>query len=61
MGLIWIIAAGVWGAAEASFFFIVPDIVLTLAVVRFGLRAGLWLSAIAALFATLGARYWKRI
>jgi membrane protein YqaA with SNARE-associated domain len=51
--MIWMLAAACWGVAEASFFFIVPDVLLTVAVIRFGLRRGLYLSVVAALFASL--------
>ena len=50
----WIVAAALWGAAEASFFFLVPDILLTAAALRHGLKAGLLLSvavSMAGLFA----------
>ena len=59
MGLIWVVSAAVWGVAEASFFFIVPDVLLTAAVFRFGLRAGLLLAILASLFASLtGLAMW---
>jgi len=48
MGLIAI--AGIWGFAEATLFFIVPDVFITWAATR-GLRGGL----LVALTATLGA------
>ena len=53
MGLIWIAGAALWGVAEASLFFIVPDVLITFAVMRFGLRQGLLLSAVAAIFAAI--------
>lgn len=53
MGLIWIACAALWGIAEASLFFIVPDVLITFAVMRFGLRQGLLLSVIAAAFAAI--------
>ena len=53
MGLIWIAAAGVWGVAEATVFFVVPDVLLTAAVIRFGFRRALPLAFIAAGFASL--------
>jgi membrane protein YqaA with SNARE-associated domain len=53
MGLIWIIAAAFWGVAEASFFFIVPDVLLTAAVIRFGFRRTLLLAFVAASSAAL--------
>lgn len=60
MGIAWIIAAGGWGVAEATFFFIVPDVLLTLATLRFGWRAGLKLSVVAAAYASLAgiAMWW---
>src|SRR5450631_3498053 len=59
MGLIWIVATAVWAVAEASFFFIVPDVLLTAAVFRFGLRAGLLLAILASLCASLtGLAMW---
>jgi hypothetical protein len=51
MGVIWIVAVALWGVAEASFFFVVPDVLITFVVMRFGLRHGLLLCVIAALFA----------
>jgi hypothetical protein len=53
MGMIWIFAAACWGVAEATLFFIVPDVLLTAAVIRFDLRTALYLSVVAALFASL--------
>jgi len=59
MGLIWILGAAAWGVAEATVFFIVPDVLLTLAVFRFGLRCALRLSVIAAASASLaGIAMW---
>jgi len=59
MGIVWIIAAGAWGIAEATFFFIVPDVLLTLAALRFGWRSGLKLGAVAAACASLaGGLMW---
>jgi membrane protein YqaA with SNARE-associated domain len=54
MGLIWIIAVACWAVAEATFFFIVPDVLITVAVLRFGPRAGVRLAIVAAIFAALG-------
>jgi hypothetical protein len=51
MGLIWYAAAAIWAVAEATLFFIVPDVLITFAVVRFGLRQGLVLAVVAAAFA----------
>jgi len=53
MGLIWIAGAALWGVTEASLFFIVPDVLITFAVMRFGLRQGLLLSVVAAIFASI--------
>lgn len=53
MGVIWVVLALLWGAAEASLFFIVPDVLLTAATLRSGWRAGLGLSALAAFAAAL--------
>ena len=36
MGVIWILGAAIWGVAEATVFFIVPDVLITFAAVRFG-------------------------
>ena len=54
MGMIWLMAAALWGLAEATFFFIVPDVLLTAWALRFGIKGALRASAIAALFASLG-------
>lgn len=48
---VWTIAAFVWGVAEATLFFIVPDVLLSFIGLRRGARAGL----VAALVAALGA------
>jgi len=48
MGVIWPIGAGLWGAGEATLFFIVPDVLLTAAVLRFGLRRALPFAVVAA-------------
>ena len=58
MGIIWIIAAAGWGLAEATFFFIVPDVLLTLATIRLGLRAGLRLAIAAAAASLAGLAMW---
>ncbi|MGV6800864.1 MAG: hypothetical protein ACWA5L_02960 [bacterium] len=49
----WIAAAG-WGFSEATFFFLVPDLILTLAVLRRGAGFAFKLAAIAAVSASLG-------
>ena len=51
--MIWLIGAGLWGAGEATFFFIVPDVLLTAAVLRFGLRRTFPLAAMTAATAAL--------
>jgi len=61
MGLIWIAAAALWALAEATVFFIVPDVLLTAAAIRFGFRRALLLSLLAAGIASLaglGMWYW---
>ncbi len=52
--MIWILATAGWGFAEATLFFIVPDVLLTYVVLKFGLRKALNLSAVAAAAAVLG-------
>lgn len=47
----WIAASALWGFAEATVFFVVPDVILTFAAVRCGWRTGL----IAALAASVAA------
>jgi hypothetical protein len=57
--MIWIAAAALWGVAEASFFFIVPDVLLTAAALRLGWRRALILCLVAAGCAALaGAALW---
>lgn len=51
---LWFAGAMVWGLAEATFFFIVPDLLLTAAVVAFGLKRAFRLSVAAAAAAALG-------
>lgn len=59
MGIVWITAVIVWAAAEASFFFILPDVLLTFIALRSGLRPALKLAGIAALTASLtGEAMW---
>lgn len=61
MGVIWVAAAALWGIAEASLFFVVPDVLITFVVMRFGLRQGLLLCVFAALFAAFagyGMWFW---
>lgn len=57
--MIWLLGVMLWAAAEASFFFIVPDVLLTAAMLRLGLRRALLLSVVAAVIAALtGALMW---
>lgn len=59
MGLIWLAGAALWGIAEASLFFVVPDVLITFVVMRFGLRQGLFLCVVAAIFAAItGCGLW---
>jgi membrane protein YqaA with SNARE-associated domain len=51
---LWLAGALIWGFAEATFFFIVPDLLLTAAVLVFGLSRAFRLSAAAALAAMAG-------
>ena len=50
----WLALAFAWGAAEASVFFVVPDVVVTAVALRRGLGAGLLAAAAAALGAVAG-------
>jgi membrane protein YqaA with SNARE-associated domain len=52
--MMWLAAAALWGFAEATVFFLVPDMVLTYAVLRLGLRKALVLGLCSAFAATLG-------
>jgi membrane protein YqaA with SNARE-associated domain len=54
MGLIWPVAVACWAVAEATFFFIVPDVLITIAVLKFGPRAGVRLAVVAAVAAAAG-------
>ena len=59
--MIWIAATVLWAAAEATVFFIVPDVLLTAAVIKLGFRRALLLSlltAAVASFAGLCMWYW---
>lgn len=61
MAVAWVIATALWAVAEATIFFIVPDVVLTAAVIRLGLRRALLLAILAAgvaSFAGLGMWIW---
>lgn len=48
------IAAFVWGFAEASLFFVVPDLLISWVAMNRGLKAGAWASLLAALGAVIG-------
>lgn len=52
--MLWHVAAFVWGLAEATVFFIVPDVLLTYAAIRLGMKKALTLCVSAALGAVLG-------
>ncbi|HWC63814.1 MAG TPA: hypothetical protein VG501_09345 [Rhizomicrobium sp.] len=57
--MIWLFAAALWGAAEASFFFIVPDVLLTYIALRFSPWRASSACSVAALFAGFaGAGMW---
>ncbi|WP_428410477.1 hypothetical protein [Hyphococcus sp.] len=51
----WFAGAALWGFAEATFFFIVPDLLLTAAVLAFGLSRAFRFATVAACGAALGA------
>ena len=51
---LWLAGAVLWGFAEATFFFIVPDLLLTAAALAFGLRRAFRLAAFTALAAAFG-------
>jgi len=48
------LAALVWGFAEASLFFVVPDLLISWVAMNRGLKAGAWASLLAALGAVIG-------
>lgn len=50
----WIVGSALWGFAEATIFFIVPDVVISAATVRCGLRAGLLAALATAIAAAAG-------
>lgn len=52
MKRIWAVAAALWGVAEATVFFIVPDVLLTAAILGRDWRSALKLAVIAAAGAT---------
>lgn len=51
---LWFAAAALWGASEATFFFIVPDVMLTASVLVLGLAVAARLCLVAALGAIAG-------
>jgi len=51
---LWLAGAIIWGFAEATVFFIVPDILLTAAVLTFGFAMALRFAAAAAIAAAIG-------
>ena len=51
---LWLAGACLWAFAEATFFFVVPDVLLTAAVLTFGLALTLRLAAVASLAAAIG-------
>ena len=58
--MIWIAATALWAAAEATVFFIVPDVVLTAAAIKLGFRRALMLSLLAAGVASVaGLAMWS--
>ena len=50
----WIAASAFWSFAEATFFFVVPDVILSAATVRCGFRAGVLAALAAAIAAAAG-------
>jgi len=50
----WIAGAALWGFAEATFFFIVPDLLLTAAVIALGFKQAFRLALVAAAAAVAG-------
>ncbi len=58
---LWLTGAIVWGAAEATFFFIVPDVILTAAVIAYGWRQALRFAGAAALAAAIGGYFMWRL
>ncbi len=57
---LWLAAAVLWGCAEATFFFIVPDVLLTAAVLVFGLSRAFRFAVVAAIAAALGGLFMMR-
>jgi membrane protein YqaA with SNARE-associated domain len=54
---IWLVGAFVWGVAEATLFFIVPDVLLSYMGLRFGRHTAITASVVAALGAALGGAF----
>lgn len=56
----WFIAAFAWGFAEATVFFIVPDLLLTASIVMLGFMRGIRLAGVSAIGAVIGGlvMYW---
>ncbi|MEZ5924513.1 MAG: hypothetical protein R3D57_09015 [Hyphomicrobiaceae bacterium] len=50
----WIAASALWSLAEATVFFVVPDVILSATTVRFGARAGVVAALAAAVAAAAG-------
>lgn len=50
----WIAASALWSFAEATAFFVVPDVILSAATVRCGFRVGLIAALVAAITAAAG-------
>ncbi len=50
----WSVAAVIWGFAEASLFFVVPDLLISWVAMNRGLKEGAWTSLLAALGAVIG-------
>jgi membrane protein YqaA with SNARE-associated domain len=50
----WLVAAALWGFAEATLFFVVVDVLLSFAVLRRGWRTAIAAAGVAAVMATFG-------
>lgn len=50
----WMVFAALWGFAEATFFFIVPDLLLTASILFFGVAFALRLAGVTAIAAVAG-------
>ena len=51
---VWTLAGLAWGLAEATLFFVVPDLLISWVAMSRGFRAGAWTSLCAALGAVVG-------